>query len=148
MPHGADAVKTFTLLALCSVASADTYKFNAGETDASNPNRCGKNINNWTERSVIAFGSDTMLSIDKAHFAADRVALTTSGSDKLWSYEFDTSPTHTVTVRYDPFCADINCRTMHAWYVVTLHPDAPRSTWSKDNTCFEQWSGTITRSKP
>src|SRR5580704_3548202 len=116
------------VLTFATSANADSYVFGDGETDQSNPNRCGKNISNWTDKSTLSFGSDTMLTIDKAHFAVDRTEQTLFGSDKLVSYEFDTSPTHTVTVRYDPFCADTHCRTMHAWYVVMLHPDAPRPT--------------------
>jgi hypothetical protein len=139
------------LVALAPMASADTYKFGKGETDKSNPHRCGKNIENWTEQSRITFaGSATTLALADKSFGVDRVELTTSGNDKMWSYDFDTSPTHTVAVRLDPFCADINCKTMNAWYVVTLHPDAPRSSWTGSNTCFEEWSGTITsaRSNP
>lgn len=144
-------MKVLALMALCSVASADTYKFDAGKTDETNPHRCGKNISNWTDQSRVTFaGSATTLSLGEKSFGVDREELTTAGSDKLISYDFDTSPTHTVAIRFDPYCADIHCRTMNAWYVVTLHPDAPRAVWNGSNTCFEEWSGTITqtRSKP
>lgn len=142
-------MKTLAIVAaIASVASADTYKFGDGETDATNAHRCGKNIGNWTDQSRITFaGSATTLVLADKSFGVDRVELTVAGSDKMLSYDFDTSPTHTVAIRFDPWCADIHCKSMKAWYVVTLHPDAPQSTWTGSNTCFEEWSGTMTQAR-
>lgn len=136
-------MRALLLIALCSVASADTIHFDEGETDRAAAHRCGNNISNWTSRSALTLsGSASTLLLDGKSFEVDRMATTSGSGGDYTDYMFDTAPTHTVSIRVGGFdCADINCKTLNVTYVVQKHPDAPASTWNDDNTCHETWRG-------
>lgn len=140
------------LVLLGAVVRAETYSFADGKTDESAAGRCGKNVSNWTNASTLSFGSDVMLTIvsngHRQSFAVDRVATSSGGSADNVDYMFDTSPTHTVTIRINALdCADSHCNSMNVTYVVQVHPDAPASMWDDKNTCHETWKGKTHRGK-
>lgn len=135
------------LAALVSIAHADSYRFDGGITLAAHPGmpRCdgGKNITNWTTTSTLELdhGAAT-LTVGGTPYAADAIAGT-------W-YTFHTTARHTVVVHVDPFaCTDASCRGgMRATFSVIRHPDAPATTWTSADTCYETWAGLAHRSVP
>lgn len=122
---------------------AETYRFDEGKTDESMPDRCGKNISNWTAKSMLTIagtgGEATTLVLEDRSFGVDRVV---RQGDDVIDYFFDTSAKHLVGIQVGGFnCADAHCRQIAVIYTVELHPDAPPKTWKADEVCHETWRG-------
>ena len=122
---------------------AETYRFDDGKTDESQPDRCGKNISNWTAKSMLTIagsaGEATTLMLEGRSYGVDRIALQ---SGDFTDYFFDTTARHTVGIQVGGLdCADSHCKQLNVIYTVEVHPDAAPKTWKAGDVCHETWRG-------
>lgn len=129
------------LVLSAAVASADTYRFQAGSTVQEHDHRCGKNIGNWTEASALTIGhGQATLTIDGSN------GLTSYGADDIEGpyMIFHTKDTHTIVVRLDPLdCHDAHCTrgAIDATYSVIRHDPGEAKDWVSGDYCYERWAG-------
>lgn len=129
------------LVLSAATSSAETYRFQGGTTAQEHDHRCGKNIGNWTEASVLTIGhGQATLAINGSN------GLTAYGADdSVGPYMvFHTKDTHTVIIKLDPLdCHDAHCThgAVDATYSVIRHVPGEARDWVGREYCYEQWAG-------